>query len=624
LEQRIGNRRAISSGQPCRPPPTTNPPLSLKSTHTFLTETAARILPRILTQVCRDPGVPFYGACDRNWWHYKIRDFPSIILQQAGYAIHIASTLQQPASCLPPTAPSLQSLAAATARFWNQRALRHGAFEEYYPYEQGYPPVAFATLGVAKLSHEKVVSLPEIRPGLAIATKQLLSRFEAQAANQQIAGTAALAVIRTLDPALIEETRFQKILTDILELQHPEGWFPEYDGPDLGYLAVSIDCLYDIHDHTADPRILPAIRKAADYIAWFALSPIGTAGMHNSRNTDYFTPYGLVRLALEEKNPQIAATVEQLFTRQETQGSGDRNQRSEVGAQRAGVSQPPSTIHHPPSSSSFHPFDAVDDRYWCHYIGHSVFRALQLLETRGWDFQSPPETQSAQFPPSADHRSLITSSNSQPGSGHTLLTSPAGATALVSTRKGGIVTAIWSDSSTASDFGWLLQADKSLLVSHWWSTDWETSLSETTATTEGWLVPHKEHVSEPWKHILLRIAAFVMGRRLIRILKKLVIFKKPLRTHRLTRTVTWEGETLIVTDKITGLRETDTLTRAPRTSKRHVASADSFHPEDLALLQEAERSEEISRTGSIFRCETRYRPLSGSNQPDNNPPITGN
>jgi hypothetical protein len=188
-----------------------------------------------------------------------------------------------------------------------------------------------------------------------------------------------------------------------------------------------------------------------------------------------------------------------------------------------------------------------------------------------------------------------------------LISSSLGATALISSRKGGIVTAKWPDGSTVSDFGWLLETGKNLLVSHWWSNDWEISISGNSATTKGYLVPHKEHISEPWKHILLRIASFVMGRRLIRILKKLVIFKKPLQTHRLSRTITWEDDTLVINDKITGLATTDTLTRAPRTSKRHVASADSYHPEDLALMTEVERVEAIRREDGSFTCESRYR-----------------
>src|SRR3712207_9393004 len=99
-------------------------------------------MPRILTQVCRDPTSPLYGCADRNWWHYKIRDFSSIILQQAGYALHLAGTLPEWSR----DRPALDALAAGSARFWNARAQKHYAFEEYYPWEQGYPPLAFATL----------------------------------------------------------------------------------------------------------------------------------------------------------------------------------------------------------------------------------------------------------------------------------------------------------------------------------------------------------------------------------------------------------------------------------------------------------------------------------------------
>ena len=57
-----------------------------------------RALPRILTQACRDPGSPAYGCFDRNWWHYKIRDFPSIMLQQGGYAAWLAAEGATPAA----------------------------------------------------------------------------------------------------------------------------------------------------------------------------------------------------------------------------------------------------------------------------------------------------------------------------------------------------------------------------------------------------------------------------------------------------------------------------------------------------------------------------------------------
>ena len=59
----------------------------------LLKKLARRQLPRILTQICRDPNSSSFGCFDRNWWHYKIRDFPSVILQQAGLSIHVAKNL---------------------------------------------------------------------------------------------------------------------------------------------------------------------------------------------------------------------------------------------------------------------------------------------------------------------------------------------------------------------------------------------------------------------------------------------------------------------------------------------------------------------------------------------------
>ena len=348
----------------------------------------------------------------------------------------------------------------------------------------------------------------------------------------------------------------------ILNLQHAEGWFPEYDGPDLGYLAVSIDCLWDILDHTQDACVKKAIVQAADYTAWFALTPLAAAGMHNSRNTDYFVPYGLVRLAIEDSCQQTSEVVSALFSRR--------------------------------TPDAFHPFDAVDDRYWCHYIGHSVFRALSLLEKIPLCAVTEPEPTAA-----------IPSQKS--GSGHALIGSPNAASTLVSTRKGAITTTVWPNGAAACDFGWIVQTSKQLFVSHWWTPAWAVSADGSSATCEGYLVSHKEHLSTPWKHIILRLCSFILGRKLIKVLKRLVIFKKPQQTLHFTRRVEMENDVVIIHDRITGISANDEIIRAPRTSKRHVASADSYHPEDLDMLTGAERIEKFSRSNRIFECETQYR-----------------
>ena len=110
-----------------------------------------KLIPRLLTQVCRDSTSKLYGSFDRNWWHYKIRDFPSIILQQGAYTLSCADNFFPNQT----QKESVREIISASARFWNKQAQKHGAFEEYYPWEQGYPPLSFSTLAIVKLLANK-------------------------------------------------------------------------------------------------------------------------------------------------------------------------------------------------------------------------------------------------------------------------------------------------------------------------------------------------------------------------------------------------------------------------------------------------------------------------------------
>lgn len=527
--------------------------------HQNLQILAERALPRMLTQVCRDPNSACHGCWDRNWWHYKIRDFPSVILQQGGYALHVAAGTSAATQA---EAAFLQDLARASALFWNERAKRHGAFEEYYPYEQGYPPLAFSTLAVAKLAKEGVIDPALVQSGLETAARQLTSRFEAQAANQQVAGTAALAVIRRISPDTVDENDFQALLQRSLDLQHEDGWFPEYDGPDLGYLSVTMDCLWDIYDATEDPRCLDAIGRGLEFIAWFTQTRPHGAGMHNSRNTDYIVPYAIARLAANQGPKQDLAhrVLHRLYAN---------------------------------AADPSHFLGAVDDRYWCHYIGHSLFRSLRALDKQPLP-PLPGETASS-------------SGNSMASTGHYRLNNHS-MEVLISAHKGGILTASTADGALASDFGWIVRRGGQVWVSHWWSTHWSVKQADQSLTVEGPMVCHKEHLSSPFKHVILRGLSFLFGRRMIGILKNMLIFRKGADSLRFQRTIQLRGDELLVEDSIIGTQSSDRILRAPRSSKRHVASADSHHPEDASLLAGFHREEKTSDDSERHRVVTKLRP----------------
>ncbi len=520
------------------------------------------MLPRILTQVCRDPSHPAYGCFDRNWWHYKIRDFPSIILQQGGYALWLAG--EAGLLDLPPQ--SLRELAAASCVFWDKRARLHGAFEEYYPWEQGYPPLAFSTLAVAKLIREGAIEATPVQEGLRIASTQLMTRFESQAANQQVAGLAALAVIRRIQHDFVPPDAYERVLVKTLALQTDEGWFQEYGGPDVGYLSVTIDCLWDALDAQPDERIRAAILRACNFISQITACGTIHVGLHNARNTDYLVPYGLVRAAYELHNdwPEGMATVEGLFGQ---------------------------------TGSALTALRAIDDRYLCHYIGHSVLRARNYLH------QHPSSIlQSSKL--SIQHSPLTFSLSSHFVSPSTA-DRPFGI--LITPRKGGIIT-LQMGREYASDYGWIIDNGKEQHITHWWSDEWtwKHEVPE-LITIEGNFYIHQETESSPSKHIALRIVSLLLGRKIIDRLKSRLIFKRARSPYRFKRSIKIADNTVVISDAISGLTDAARLRRAPRASKRHVASADSFHCEDLALLHGFTREEAVHFEDCGVFVVTTYR-----------------
>jgi hypothetical protein len=515
---------------------------------------AERMVPRILSQACRDPNAAAYGAFDRDWWHYKIRDFPSVILQQGGYALWLAGRLDRFAV----RRDALDRLAAAACRFWNRRAVRRGAFEEYYPAEEGYPPLAFSTLAVAKLTHERAVEPGAIEAGAAVAARQLLSRFEGRAANQQVAGLAALAWVRRTFPDLAPAERFNAVADRTLALQHEEGWFPEYGGPDLGYLSVTLDCLWDLYDATREDRYRAAAERALRFLS-DTVSALGHSfGMHNARNTDYVLPYGIARFAVEPGAcaPVARRLIEELY---------------------ADLDDPGHFLH------------AVDDRYLCHYTGHSILRAVLALKNGS---VVPPAG-----PAECGERLLA-------GSGHYLRRSaPSGLSLVISLKKGGVITAA-RGAQECSDFGWVVQIGQQQHVTHWWSDHWNWSRQGDTFLVSGRLVPCRETTSSPLRHATLRLLSWTLGRRIIAGLKNRLIFRKADSPCFFVRRIAIEPHSMTLSDRIEHVPEGAEVVPAPRASKRHVASADGFHEEDLSLSRGVRVQRTTRFANGVFEAVT--------------------
>jgi len=514
--------------------------------------------PRILTQICRDKNSENYGCADRNWWHYKMRDFPSIILQQSGLSVFELlkfNTLYQNTN--------LEPLAKASFNFWNKRAKKFRAFEEYYPWEEGYPPLAFSTLAAAISIKNDFINYKDISSGIKIAAKQLIERFEAKAANQQVAGLAALCTIRHINPKLVPEKEYKFLKKKTLNLQDEEGWFQEYDGPDLGYLSVTIDCLWDAYDATLDHDFVVSGEKAIFFIDKMINNlNSGSIGLHNSRNTDYIVPYGISRFLGSEKTEVRNAALRimvKIF-----QGASNHD----------------------------HFLSAIDDRYINHYIGLSLFRSVNFLKTINIHSCNLVLNEYKDF---SFHNCGI----------YWITNKENNCRVLISGRKGGNVS-IYAHDKKGSDFGWIVSMPKLQLISNWWSNDWEINIKNNVFSIHGNLFPHKELQSSPLKHLILRLSSLLLGHRLINFLKRQIIFKSTKTKITFNRKIKILKKSIQLEDTFFGLTDNANLSRPSRQSKRHVASADSYHYEDLNLHQyEFSERKEFSQQG-VLKVFTEY------------------
>ena len=344
-----------------------------------------------------------------------------------------------------------------------------------------------------------------------------------------------------------------------LALQTEEGWYWEYDGPDAGYLSVTIDCLWDLFDATGDADFRTSADRALDFLHRAIAIPGRAPGMLNARNTDYVVPYGIARYlndGTDAQKDEAAALMRTLYS---------------------GVASPS------------HFFRAVDDRYLCHYIGHSIARAIPELD-KAQPLRAPAPAERAPF--------------DLPLAGYVFRPGADGAPDLfLALKKGGCLRASLGDAS-ALDFGWIVKTGRKQFVTHWWAKDWTVSSDDSSWTVRGPLAPHKELDSTPFKHFGLRIVSFLFGKSVIGLLKNVLIFKKTKSPYAFERTVSVEGGAIRIEDRIDGLTGSETVLPAPRASKRHVASADSFHPEDVALARGFSVARETHTGGGSFLATT--------------------
>lgn len=257
----------------------------------FAQEAIAQI-PKLLTLLDRNVHSPTYGCFDRNFWQYKIIDFPSGMAQE--FVLPLALAYNTPLSNnLFYQQKAIQDWVEAGIIYAAKSTHPDGSCDDYFPYERAGGAAAFSLLACIDSYQELGLNNP-------IALKFFEQRADWLAHHQEsgrLTNHQALIVLcLDLLANLLQTTKWDRArvqrLEQVLSWQNPEGWFIEYEGCDPGYHTLTVSCLARIYQLRPDPSLKEALIKAVDLAAEFVHPDGSYGGEYTSRNTYNFFPHG--------------------------------------------------------------------------------------------------------------------------------------------------------------------------------------------------------------------------------------------------------------------------------------------------------------------------------------------
>lgn len=263
-------------------------------------------IPRLLSQMDRNPFSPTYGCFYRIFWHDRAIDFPSAFAQFSTHAL--ALVYSHPFTNNP-------FYRNSRIRDWTIAGLDYclkiqhddGSFDEFYPNERGWAgPTAF--LMVALLSTYELLgneipesSVQKLRKG-ALLSARFLSRYDEEGILANHHALAVLALYKTYQ-LLKEEWILDAVKRKTERLKSfasREGWFLEYDGADLGYLSATVSFLGKLFKAGyKDAELFELTRKAVEFCGYFIYPDNSFGGSIGSRQTVHFYPHGFEILTSE-------------------------------------------------------------------------------------------------------------------------------------------------------------------------------------------------------------------------------------------------------------------------------------------------------------------------------------
>ncbi|MBE9076455.1 hypothetical protein IQ241_03950 [Romeria aff. gracilis LEGE 07310] len=249
-------------------------------------------IPKILTLLDRNPHSPTYGCFDRNFWQYKIIDFPSGMSQEFVWPLALVYSLPLPNN-LYYQQPTIRDWVLAGILYAARSAHADGSCDDYFPFERAGGAAAFSLLACVESYELLGLDSPAALDFFRTRANWLAHHHESgRLTNHQALIVLCLIRVSQLLGSEDWQDEIAQRLDRVFAWQNPEGWFQEYEGCDPGYHTLTLSCLARVYDLQPSERLRDAIAKGVTLAAYFVHPDGSYGGEYTSRNTYNFFPHG--------------------------------------------------------------------------------------------------------------------------------------------------------------------------------------------------------------------------------------------------------------------------------------------------------------------------------------------
>lgn len=258
------------------------------------------VIHHLISEQNRDPHTPAYGCFDRRYWGWKLADFPEATFQRNVYPFAL---LYDDAQSDFFRNPNLREGIISGLKYAATIQHKDGSFDQAFPNEHSFGATAF-------LLHDLLEAYRVVREDISDDIQKCIENCLFRASeflcshgehhgliSNHIAG-AALSLFVSAD--YFQEDHFREcgesFAQVVLQYQSREGWFIEYAGADPGYQTLCIYYLSKIFRLWPTDELEDALKRAIEFVSFFA-HPDGTfGGEYGSRRTSIYYPGGMAIL----------------------------------------------------------------------------------------------------------------------------------------------------------------------------------------------------------------------------------------------------------------------------------------------------------------------------------------